>query len=88
MFGTVAKFRIKAGKEDGLLHLGEDWPRIDGLVQTYIFRADNEPNVYYMATVFDSRESYRASLASTPIWSNEKWAAALLPSEFRASVNW
>jgi len=63
MFGTVAKMRVKPGKEDQLMSFAEV-EAIPGHVQTVVYRVDNEPNVFYMATMFESREAYRANAES------------------------
>ena len=36
----------------------------DGMISTYLYQMDNDPNVLYLAVMFDSRESYRANAES------------------------
>jgi heme-degrading monooxygenase HmoA len=56
--------RVKEGKEQLLLDMDNMSAAIPGHIQTYVYKADNEPNVYYLATVFESREAYRKNAES------------------------
>src|SRR5437870_6229870 len=66
MYGTVARFRAKPGMEDKLgeqMRVFEE-AHVPGAVMTTIYRMDNDPNEYYMAVIFDSKESYFANANS------------------------
>ena len=67
MYGTVARYRLKPGKESQLQAFEAEMKtlKLPGLVAEFTYRMDNEPNVYYEAVVFESREAYRA-LADSP----------------------
>ena len=65
MYGTVAKMRIKPGMEQALLAVAQQAQNeIDGLAGEYVYRMDNEPDVYYLAVVFRDKEAYKANAAS------------------------
>ena len=66
MYGTVAKLHVKPGMEQHLQSLQNtyDAQKVPGYVMTLVYRMDNEPDVYYLATVFDSKESYVANADS------------------------
>ncbi len=62
MYGTVACIRIKPGAAAFLTRLRELNPEKDpGLVAEYLYQMDTDPNVYYMAVVFESKEAYLAN---------------------------
>ena len=66
MYGTVARFTAKPGMEDKLLEeMGVfEEAHVPGAVMTTIYRLDKDPNAYYMAVIFDSKESYFANANS------------------------
>jgi quinol monooxygenase YgiN len=85
MYGTVARIRAQPGTEAQLqARSGEFQGQIDGLVHTYIYRAENEPDTYWMAVIFTDKAAYvrnaqspaqdaryqkmRALLAADPAW--------------------
>jgi hypothetical protein len=66
MYGTVARLQVKPDAVpllmawvEGMLHPKESPERLAGWLSSTIYRSDQDPNVYWMAVVFDSRESYR-----------------------------
>jgi len=70
MYGTVAHFPIKPGMEgqfrqliEGQMHAFEAG-QIPGFVATYTYRSDADPNDFYLAVVFESREAYWANAQS------------------------
>jgi quinol monooxygenase YgiN len=65
MYGTIARFRIRPEKSAQFLsRLRElNAEKDPGLVDEYFYQMDADPNVYYMAVVFESREAYRANAA-------------------------
>jgi len=66
MYGTVARMQLKPGAEQQMQQLTREYEsmNIPGFVATYVYRMDNEPDVYYMAVLFDSKESYWANARS------------------------
>ena len=66
MYGTIARLKVKPGKEAELIAQGraEDEIKIPGHIGEFIYRMDTDPNEYYMAVIFDSKESYVANANS------------------------
>jgi quinol monooxygenase YgiN len=66
MYGTVARMRVKPGMEQRLMEDGKTFEAasVPGFVANYVYRMDAEPNVYYLAVVFDSKVSYFANANS------------------------
>ncbi len=66
MYGTVARLRIKPGAEAQLLEFDrqEQARNIPGHIGGYAYRMDSDPDVYYLAVVFDSKEAYVANANS------------------------
>jgi heme-degrading monooxygenase HmoA len=66
MYRTVARIRIKPGMEDQLLEFDrkEQALNIPGFVGEYVYRLDADPNTYYLAVVFVSKEAYVANASS------------------------
>ena len=70
MYGTIGRFRIKAGMEAQFRQLIEEQAhafetgQIPGFVVSYGYRMDADPNDYYLAVVFESRETYWANAQS------------------------
>jgi heme-degrading monooxygenase HmoA len=70
MYGTIARYRIKPGMEGQLRHILEEQARVfeagrvPGFVVSYAYRMDADPNDYYLAVVFESREAYWANAES------------------------
>ncbi len=61
MYGTVARMRVKPGMVDSLEEMmrGEESRLANaGFVATHIYRMDSDPNDYYLAVIFDSKEAY------------------------------
>ena len=83
MFGTVARMKAKPGMEAQLLeHLREyEALRIPGQIVTYLYRMDADPNEYYLAAVFDSRESYTANASNPEQEARYRRLLALLDGE-------
>ena len=65
MYGTVAKLRVKSGRESDLVqHLNQyrgDLAR--GFVASALYRAD-EGDGHWLAVVFESKEAYEANADS------------------------
>jgi quinol monooxygenase YgiN len=70
MYGTIGRCRIKAGMEAQFRQLIEkqahafETGQIPGFVVSYGYRMDADPNDYYLAVVFESRETYWANAQS------------------------
>lgn len=67
MYGTVARMKAKPGAE---AQLGEqmrifEQAHVDGAVGSYVYQMDSDPNEYYLAVIFTSKEAYVAN-ASAP----------------------
>jgi heme-degrading monooxygenase HmoA len=65
MYGTIAKMRVKPGKEKELERVasGEN-QATDGFIFAHAYRMDDDPQTVMLAVAFDSRESYRANAES------------------------
>ena len=67
MYGTIGRFRIKAGMEGRFRQLiAEQAPafeagHVPGFIASYSYRTDADPNDYYIAVVFASKEAYLAN---------------------------
>lgn len=83
MYGTIARLKLKAGKEAEFVTLGkqEDDIRIPGHLGEFIYRMDDDSNEYYMAVIFDSKESYHANANSPEQNSRYEQMVALLESD-------
>ncbi|MFN8472631.1 MAG: hypothetical protein U0822_10605 [Anaerolineae bacterium] len=98
MYGTIARMQLKHGVEEQMmaLDLEERARNIPGAVAEYVYRMDNEPDVYYLVVVFESKEAYfanadsseqaveyekmRALLAADPEWHDGELISAWSPT--------
>jgi quinol monooxygenase YgiN len=70
MYGTIGRFRIKAGMDAQFRQLLDEQAhavehgQIPGLIAHYGYRLDADPNDYYLAVVFESPETYLANAES------------------------
>ena len=66
MYGTVAHMTLKPGMESALRRQLTEFHglNVPGFLDEHLYRMDAEPDVYYLAVLFDSRESYRANAES------------------------
>ena len=56
MYGTIARMRVKPGKEAELAQFGrEAAPEIPGLVFEHIFKMDADPNEYMLVVAFTDK---------------------------------
>lgn len=80
MYGTVARMRLKAGAEPKMQELMQEYEGLDipGYVRSTVYKMDTHPDEYYLAVVFEDRDSYRANAESPE--QNERYEklAALL----------
>lgn len=61
MYGTVARMRAKPGSAEQLRALAAEYEDLEvpGFVASYVYQLDADENDFYMAVVFEDRESYR-----------------------------
>jgi quinol monooxygenase YgiN len=65
MYGTIAKMRVKPGKEQEFQKTMDVADRdTPGFLWAHVYRMDDDPQVLWLAVAFDSRESYRANAES------------------------
>ena len=66
MYGTVARWRVKEGKGPELERVSDELmrDRPPGSLAVYVFRADANPNEYWVAGIFESREAYTTNSAT------------------------
>jgi quinol monooxygenase YgiN len=66
MYGTIARFQVKPGKEAELMEYSGnvESQKIPGWVATHVYKMDNDPNEYYLAVVFESKEAYHTNANS------------------------
>ena len=63
MYGTIARMKLQPGKEDEFIAQGNSYQdlKIPGFIATAVYRADAGDNEYWLAVIFESKESYRAN---------------------------
>jgi heme-degrading monooxygenase HmoA len=65
MYGTVARMKVKPGKEKDLIAFGEraqnDTP---GFVSMKVYKSDANPGEYFLTVAFESKEAYQKNAAS------------------------
>ena len=66
MYGTVAHMRIKAGHEDQLRGMMDEWnanrkPQVPGALSSYAFKLDRDPQDWILVALFEDKKSYRAN---------------------------
>jgi heme-degrading monooxygenase HmoA len=83
MYGTVARVTASAESRQALMEFSQQDPDdpIPGLISTYVYQMDSDPNEYYLAVVFDSRESYHANAQSPEQNTRYERLRALLPAD-------
>jgi heme-degrading monooxygenase HmoA len=66
MYGTIARLKVKPGKEAELRARQDKFNdlKIPGAIETHVYRMDADPNELYLVVVFDSKESYLANAQS------------------------
>ncbi len=66
MYGTIAQLRLKEGREEALSALIREFEAADvpGAMGEFIYRMDNDPQEYYIAVMFESKEAYFANANS------------------------
>lgn len=83
MYGTVARLRIKPGMEAQLMEFDRKVQdaKIPGHVDTHTYRMDADPNIYYLAIIFESKEAYVANANSPEQYERYLEMRALLDSD-------
>lgn len=83
MYGTVARMQVKQGAEGQLEQQMREYEslKVPGYVTTYVYRMDADPQTYYIAVVFDSKESYVANARSPEQDARYQQMRALLESD-------
>jgi antibiotic biosynthesis monooxygenase (ABM) superfamily enzyme len=66
MYGTVAKMRVKAGAQDEFLRVTNEIEgvAVPGMAAVYVYQMDADNREYYMAVMFESKDSYVANANS------------------------
>lgn len=82
MYGTIARMRIKPGKEAELAELARRSSAVTpGLVFYHTYRLDADPNEHLLVIAFESKEAYRANAESPEQHERYLSYKALLESE-------
>lgn len=64
MYGTIAKLRVKEGMSDEILeNLRRDGIGL-GHIAHYVYQMDSDPNEFYVAVIFESKEAYHKNAQS------------------------
>jgi quinol monooxygenase YgiN len=67
MYGTVARMRFKLGMAQRFFELMQQsgqQRQIPGSITYYAYQMDKDPNEYYLAVIFESKEAYVANANS------------------------
>jgi hypothetical protein len=83
MYGTVARLRVKVDAGEAFQRLNEEYAGmgIPGLVGEVIYRADGDGREYWLAVVFESKESYRRNAESAEQHARYERLRALLEAD-------
>ena len=67
MYGSVARWRVKAGKQQELEQLSAELmrERPPGSRAVFVYRMDGDPQEYWVAGVFESKDAYTSN-SNTP----------------------
>jgi quinol monooxygenase YgiN len=59
MYGTIAKMRVKPACREALVRFIEAMPNLpDSYIGRVMYQMDDDPDVFYLAGVFDSKKGY------------------------------
>ena len=63
MYGTVARMKAKPGTSDLLREFADqsENDRPPGMVSLTVYRSDQDPDEYFVAVVFESKDAYVAN---------------------------
>jgi antibiotic biosynthesis monooxygenase (ABM) superfamily enzyme len=83
MYGTVARLRLKPGAKEQMDQQMREYEslKIPGYMMTHVYQMEGDPQTYYMAVVFDSKESYQANANSPEQDARYQQMRALLESD-------
>lgn len=83
MYGTVARMQLKPGAQQQMADQLREFEsaQVLGFVSSYVYRMDAEPDVYYLAVAFQSKDAYLANARSPEQHSRYEKMRALLASE-------
>lgn len=83
MYGTVARLRLKSGAEPQMRELMKEYEglNVPGYIRSTVYNMDGDSNEFYMAVVFEDRESYRANAESSEQHARYEKMAAILDGE-------
>jgi len=83
VYGTVARLRLKPGSEPAMQELMMEYETtaLRGHLRTTVYRMDADSNEYYMAVVFEDRETYRANAEAPEQHARYEKMVALLDGE-------
>jgi heme-degrading monooxygenase HmoA len=83
MYGTIAKVQLKPGREAEAIRLMWEFEgdRVPGSVAEYLYRSGENPDEYYLAVVFESKEAYIANADSPEQDARHRRLAALFAAE-------
>lgn len=59
MYGTIVHFHVKPGMEEQLFAL--QVAKGPGEVASYVYRMDADPSIFYLVSIFESKEAYVAN---------------------------
>jgi quinol monooxygenase YgiN len=82
MYGTIARLKVKPGKDEELRRMGQEMaPEIPGFVFQHVYRTDADPNELYLVVGFESEQAYRANATSTEQQQRYEQFGALLDAD-------
>lgn len=83
MYGTVAHMHARAGAEKQLIEQMRvfETAKVPGTITIYCYRMDADPNDYYLAVIFASKEAYLANAQSPEQDARYRQMLPLLASE-------
>jgi len=82
MYGTVARMKVKPGMMDKLREtsMNAEQMNIPGLVSTYVYQMDADPNALMLAVIFTDKEAYMKNAGSPEQNARYEQMLALLES--------
>ena len=83
MYGTVARMKAKPGSGELLAEMARQFEqdRPPGMVGTWVYQMDANPDEYILAVAFESREAYRANAESPEQDARYRQLRALLDAD-------
>jgi quinol monooxygenase YgiN len=82
-YGTVARMQVKPGKAEQLMEVARRQlaEGIKGHERNLVFRSDSNPNEFWLAVAFESREAYRQNAESPEQHARYEELRALLEAD-------